>query len=147
MQAPFFRRHVTLHPDTSVRSVILDCEVYEVMTEDDAAFYTCTAPILASGFLGSHRLVRDLFERRPDGYPLLTEDDESTRVPGLFLCGPSVRHDDHVFCFIFKFRMRFAVVAKSIATSLGLPAHALEEYRRWGMYLDDLSCCGEECIC
>ncbi len=58
-----------------------------------------------------------------------------------------VRHEGVVFCFIFKFRMRFAVVAKAIATSLGLPASRLEEYRHWGMYLDDLSCCGEECIC
>ena len=33
----------------------------------------------------------------------------------------------------------------AIATSLGLPAEDLESYRQWGMYLDDLSCCGEEC--
>ena len=36
-------------------------------------------------------------------------------------------------------------VAKAIANSLGLPAEELENYRKWGMYLDDLSCCGEEC--
>ena len=70
-----------------------------------------------------------------------------TIMPGLFLCGPAVRHDNHVFCFIFKYRQRFAVVAKAIATSLGLPAEGLEMYRSWGMYLDDLSCCGEECVC
>ena len=142
-----FQDHVTLHPHTSVRSVTRVGDAYEVATEDEERFTTETPPILASGFLGSHRLVRDLFEQRPDGYPLLNGNDESTRVPGLFLCGPAVRHDDHVFCFIFKFRMRFAVVAKAIATSLGLPANGLEEYRHWGMYLDDLSCCGEECIC
>ena len=95
----------------------------------------------------SHKLVADLFERRDDGFPLLSEHDESTIVPGVFLCGPTVRHDDHVFCFIFKYRQRFAVVAKAIATSLGLPAEELEEYREWGMYLDDLSCCGVECVC
>ena len=63
----------------------------------------------------------------------------------MFLCGPTVRHDNQVFCFIYKFRQRFAVVAKAIATSLGMPAEELEKYRIWGMYLDDLSCCGEEC--
>jgi hypothetical protein len=52
-----------------------------------------------------------------------------------------------MFCFIYKYRQRFAVVAKSIATSLGLPADGLEMYRQWGMYLDDLSCCGQECVC
>ena len=82
---------------------------------------------------------------RSDGLPVLSEQDESTLATGMFLCGPSVRHDQHVFCFIYKFRQRFAVVAKAVATSLGLPADVLEEYRRWGMYLDDLSCCGQEC--
>ena len=67
--------------------------------------------------------------------------------PGLFLCGPAVRHDGQIFCFIYKYRQRFAVVVKAIATSIGLVAEHLENYRMWGMYLDDLSCCGEECIC
>ena len=114
---------------------------------DDRRHLTPVQPILASGFLGSHGLVIELFERRDDGFPVLNEHDESTLVPGLFLCGPAVRHGDHIFCFIFKFRMRFAVVAKAIADSLGLPAKRLKAYRRWGMYLDDLSCCGEECKC
>ena len=91
--------------------------------------------------------MHNLFEPREDGYPLLSDDDESTITPGLFLCGPAVRHSNHVFCFIFKYRQRFAVVAKAIATSLELPAEYLEAYRDWGMYLDDLSCCGEECVC
>jgi hypothetical protein len=89
----------------------------------------------------------ELFERRKDGFPLLSSNDESTIVPRVFLCGPAVRHDNHVFCFIYKYRQRFAVVAKAIATSLGLPAEELETYRKWGMYLDDLSCCGEDCVC
>ena len=147
MQADAFRSHVRLHPHTPVRSVSRTEDGYAVSTVDGVVHTTSVPPILAGGFLGGHRLVMDLFDQRDDGYPLLTEHDESTRVPGFYLCGPAVRHDDHIFCFIFKFRMRFAVVAKSIATSLGLPASRLEEYRHWGMYLDDLSCCGEECIC
>ena len=100
---------------------------------------------MAGGFDGSHKLVSDLFEKRDDGFPLLNEHDESTVVPGMFLSGAAVRHGNHVFCFIYKYRQRFAVVAKAIATSLGMPAEELEKYRQWGMYLDDLSCCGEEC--
>lgn len=92
-------------------------------------------------------MIAELFEQRDDGSLLLSEDDESTVTPGIFLCGPTVRHNDHIFCFIFKYRQRFAVVAKAIANSLGLPAEALEEYRKWGMYLDDLSCCGQQCAC
>lgn len=142
-----YGKHVELFPDTAITSVATMGTGYEVVTADGRRFHTPVRPLLASGFVGSHTLVANLFESREDGYPLLNEHDESTRVPGVYLCGASVRHDDHIFCFIYKYRQRFAVVAKAIASRLGLPAEGLEMYRMWGMYLDDLSCCGEECVC
>jgi thioredoxin reductase len=147
MRHPSFEANVMLHPEAPIVSVSRSEDGFEVVSESGQVFHTPVAPLLASGFKGSHLLLGDLFEPREDGLPLLTENDESTVTPGLFLCGPSVRHDNHVFCFIYKYRQRFAVVAKAIATSLGLPAEGLERYRRWGMYLDDLSECGEECVC
>ncbi|MYA12446.1 MAG: monooxygenase [Gemmatimonadetes bacterium] len=104
-------------------------------------------PILASGFVGSASLVRSLFEWRDDDFPLLTENDESTVAKGLFLVGPQVRQGDIIFCFIYKFRQRFAVVANQIARRLRISTEPLEVYREYGMYLDDLSCCGDECAC
>ncbi len=142
-----FVNQVELISNTAVECVTCVGAGYEVTAQDGQRVRTSTPPLLASGFVGSHRLVSDLFEQRDDGYLLLSEDDESTITPGIFLCGPAVRHNNHIFCFIFKYRQRFAVVAKAIATSLGLPAEELEEYRKWGMYLDDLSCCGQECAC
>lgn len=147
MREDWFVEQVELFPHTPIESVARVDDMYEVAARDGQRFQTRVPPLLAGGFEGSHKLVADLFERRDDGLPLLSEHDESTIVPGVFLCGPAVRHNNHVFCFIFKYRQRFAVVAKAIATSLGLPAAALEEYRKWGMYLDDLSCCGMECVC
>ena len=147
MRESHFKERVETFANTTVESVGQHDGVYVVSTADDRQFETAVPPLLAGGFVGGHKPVMDLFEARSDGFPLLTENDESTLVPGLFLCGPSVRHDNHVFCFIYKYRQRFAVVAKAIATSLGLPAEQLEHYRNWGMYLDDLSCCGEECVC
>ena len=144
---PSYAEHVELFPDTAITAVAAANGGFEVATGDGQRFRTPVPPLLAGGFDGSHPLVMDLFEAREDGFPLLSEHDESTIVPGIYLCGASVRHDKHIFCFIFKYRQRFAVVAKSIATSLGLPAEGLEMYRMWGMYLDDLSCCGQECIC
>ena len=44
----------------------------------------------------------------PTGDPKLTKCDESTICPGLFLCGPQVRQDDQIFCFVYKYRQRFA---------------------------------------
>lgn len=147
MREDWFIEQVELFPHTPIESVTRVDAMYEVAARDGHRFQTRVPPLLAGGFEGSHKLVADLFERRDDGFPLLSEHDESTIVPGVFLCGPVVRHNNHVFCFIFKYRQRFAVVAKAIATSLGLPAEELEEYRKWGMYLDDLSCCGVECVC
>lgn len=147
MRTAAFTEQVQLFPQAPVVSVAQVDGMYNVATMNGFLFQTRVPPLFAGGFEGSHKLVADLFEQRGDGLPVLSKHDESTIVPGLFLCGPSVRHDNHVFCFIYKYRQRFAVVAKAIATSLGLPAQALEEYRKWGMYLDDLSICGEECAC
>ncbi|MEM7246662.1 MAG: NAD(P)/FAD-dependent oxidoreductase [Acidobacteriota bacterium] len=142
-----FAESVELHPNTSIASISREGDVHVVTTEEGSRFETSAPPLLAWGFKGGHELVANLFEQRDDGLPLLNEQDESTIAPGLFLCGPAVRHGGHVFCFIYKYRQRFAVVAKTIASSLGLRAKGLEQYREWGMFLDDLSLCGEECVC
>ncbi len=147
MREPYFESQVELLPDSRVWAVRKRGESFLVYTDDGKELETSEPPLLAAGFQGGFQLTADLFEMRDDGYPELSELDESTIARGLFLCGPAVRHQSHVFCFIYKYRQRFAVVAKSIATSLGLPAEDLEAYRQWGMYLDDLSCCGEECVC
>ncbi|MEM9411322.1 MAG: NAD(P)/FAD-dependent oxidoreductase [Planctomycetota bacterium] len=145
MREDWFKENVELFPETTIESVTRKDDQFEVMTKDGQRHYTSVPPLFAGGFEGSHKLVADLFELREDGFPLLNDQDESTTVPGMFLCGPAVRHGNHIFCFIYKYRQRFAVVAKAIANSLDLPAEQLESYRQWGMYLDDLSCCGEEC--
>mmetsp|Transcript_33064 Transcript_33064/g.103903 ORF Transcript_33064/g.103903 Transcript_33064/m.103903 type:complete len:578 (+) Transcript_33064:87-1820(+) len=84
------------------------------------------------------------------GAPLLTSEDESTKVPGVFLVGPSVRHGKLSFCFIYKFRQRFGIVANAICRGLGRDTKsAVEACRKMDMFLDDLSCCvgtcGETC--
>ena len=147
MRTSRFEENVELFPNTPIESVSYWDDMYEVTALTGEGFRSYAKPLFAGGFEGSHKMVAHLLEKRGDGYPLLSENDESTIVPGIFLCGPSVRHENHVFCFIYKYRQRFAVVAKAIATSLGLPADYLETYRNWGMYLDDLSCCGESCVC
>ena len=142
-----FEQNTELFPETPVASVTLVNGVYEVKTEDGQTFQSEVQPLLAGGFDGSHKFVSHLFEEREDGFPSLSEHDESTIIPGMYLCGPSVRHDGHVFCFIFKYRQRFAIVAGAIASSLVIETDEfVAAYRSWGMYLDDLSCCGQECL-
>ena len=142
-----FEENVELHSETVVKSVAYNDGMYCLTTENGQDFHSKTKPILANGFNGGHKFVAHLFEEREDGFPSLTENDESTIVPGMFLCGPSVRHDGHIFCFIFKYRQRFGIVAQAIASSLGIDTEDfVAAYRSWGMYLDDLSCCGQECL-
>lgn len=109
---------------------------------------TKTKPILATGFAGSLSMVEEFFAWHEEkNYALLSEDDESTVTSNLFLVGSQVRHEDAIFCFVYKFRQRFAVVANRIAERLKIDPTPLEEYRKRGMFLDDLSCCREQCEC
>ncbi len=147
MRDPRFVKQVELIPNTSITEVQEQGGVFKVITTDGHAVETSVAPLLAGGFVGGFQSVSHFFESREDGFPVINEQDESTITPGLLISGPAIRHENHVFCFIYKYRQRFAVVAKTIANSLDLPAEKLETYRQWGMYLDDLSCCGDECVC
>jgi len=106
------------------------------------------APVLAAGYRPLLGPAGALFERDEDGMPLLGEHDESTLAPGLFLAGPGVRHDGLIFCFAYKYRGRFPVVATRVAALLERePAAELSAWRAAGMHLDDLSCCGDACAC
>ncbi len=142
-----FEENVELFSETMISSVTFEDGTYEVTTQDGQVFKSKVQPLLASGFEGSHKFVSHLFEEREDKFLSLTERDESTIVPGMYLCGPSVRHDGHIFCFIYKYRQRFGIVAQAIAESLDIPTDEfIAAYKGWGMYLDDLSCCGQECL-
>lgn len=124
---------------------------YLVYCENEAGqnrfIKTIHRPILATGFKGSLSLIADHFDQDQRGVAVLSEQDESTVTPGLFVVGPSVRHGNLLFCFIYKFRQRFGVVAAAIAERLGMDTQVLEEYHKQGLMLTDLSCCGEECEC
>jgi len=81
-----------------------------------------------------------------EGSPLLTLHDESTKTPGLFLVGPAVRHGEFSFCFIYKFRQRFGIVADAIARGLGNDTQeAVEVCRKMNMFMDDFTCCQAAC--
>ena len=118
--------------------------------------HTPQPPVLATGFQGSVAAAAShLFDMASAsdeakgclaGAPMLTADDESTKVPGVFLVGPQVRHGELSFCFIYKFRQRFAIVADAICKGLGRDTKAaVEECRKMNMFLDDFSCCEATC--
>jgi putative flavoprotein involved in K+ transport len=138
---------VDLRGKQRVTRVVRNGVGFHVETAAGESFASAQRPILATGFEGSVSLVARMFEWRDDGFPKLTASDESTRTRGLFLVGPQVRQRNVIFCFVYKFRQRFAVVADKIARRMKRSVKPLEEYRRQGLFLDDLSCCGDDCAC
>lgn len=119
---------------------------YELLTAR-GSLRTRYRPILATGFGDGLDLVRHLFSWASENRLLLTLEDESSFVPGLFLAGPRVSHGGAPFCFIYKFRARFPIVARAIARRLGREEGPLEAYRKEGMWLEDPTCCEVSCAC
>ena len=141
---------LTYHKESKVIEVKYKDGIYTVITENGISIETHIRPIRCTGFNSSLILLKDLFLYKSD-YPLLNEWDESTITNNLFLVGPQVKHGDALFCFIYKYRQRFAVVAETIARLAKIPAPLIEsvvdEYKNYNFYLTDLSCCDNDCSC
>ncbi|MEL6969514.1 MAG: NAD(P)/FAD-dependent oxidoreductase [Bacteroidota bacterium] len=136
--------------ETLVMQVKFENAKYIVTTDEGDTFISDDEPINCTGFNTSLTLVEDLFEFQ-ENYPLLTDLDESQKTDNLFLVGPQVKHGTALFCFIYKYRQRFAIVAEEIAkrteVSPALVEDVLKEYKQNNFYLTDLSCCDDECVC
>ncbi|MEM6760096.1 MAG: NAD(P)/FAD-dependent oxidoreductase [Pseudomonadota bacterium] len=139
---------ITLLPDVDVIALEQEKNGIHILAGDGRSWLSDGPPILATGFVGGTKRVAEWFHYGEDGMPLLTAQDESTAMPGLFLAGPEVSHQGHLFCFIYKFRQRFAVVARAIAMRMGADTSALEMYYENNMLLDDVTCCDDDkCLC
>lgn len=135
--------------ETRVQKVEFDKGLYKVTT-NNKEFTSENKPINCTGFDSSLSLVKDLFEFK-NNYPLLNEFDESTRIKNLFLVGPQVKHGSALFCFIYKYRQRFGIVAENIAKRTKVRRkhiqNILSEYKDNNFYLKDFSSCDGNCSC
>ncbi|MAM92494.1 MAG: monooxygenase [Opitutaceae bacterium] len=119
---------------------------YRVFTADGDSCSSPTPPILATGFQsGIKRQIASFFDWER-GNPIFSEVDSSTLYPDLFYSGPSLVHRDSKFCFIYKFRARFGVIAREIGARLGCDTSALSDWALRGFLIDDLDCC-VDCKC
>lgn len=154
--SPFTRqrfREVQAHVEIihdKVIAVSQENDGFLIETQNQQKLYSKTSPINCTGFSTSLGLVKDLFAFN-DGNIQLTKYDESTLCPNLFLVGPQVRHDNAIFCFIYKYRQRFAIIGEEISKRLqGDLENRLEVinyYKNNQFYLSDLACCEDECVC
>lgn len=115
-----------LVPDARVTRIEEYADGFGVLDQEGRIQSADAPPVLCCGFEGGAAQIRDLWDWE-EAQPRLTDHDESTRTPGLFLVGPQVRHPDEIFCFIYKFRTRFARVAEQIRLHLASknPAEAI----------------------
>lgn len=155
--SPYTRDQIKLHNknidyyvNAKVKKVTKTAKGFEVLLEDGKSFFTKQKPIDATGFDSSLKLVKDFFEF-DNKYPLLNEFDESTKIKNFYLSGPQVKHSNALFCFIYKFRQRFGIITKKIAKDLGIKEQQIndlvDELKKYNFYLEDLSCCDNECEC
>ena len=122
---------------------------WTLFDQDEIPSVSNTRPILANGFHSGLGLVASLFHHDENNLPVFSEEaDESTITTGLFYSGPSLVHRNSLFCFIYKFRARFGVIAREIANRLGKPEvdEKLMPYLKAGFMNTDLDCC-TNCEC
>jgi putative flavoprotein involved in K+ transport len=135
--------------DTTIKKIEEGDGFWTLRDQDDIPMASNTRPILANGFQSGLGLVEEFFERDKHNLPVFSEEaDESTITPGLFYSGPSLVHRNALFCFIYKFRARFGVIAAEIARRLDLPniEENLKDYAKAGFMNTDLDCC-TSCEC
>ena len=90
-------------------------DLYQLQLKEGNTITSNSRPISATGFALVKDPIEEFIIEREDGNPKLNEKtDEFYGQKNLYLTGPSVRHDNHIFCFIYKFRQRFGVIVEDI---------------------------------
>ena len=156
--SPYTRERLAEFEQTGKLEIVFGAEVVEVCDTETGGFrveaadgrtWVCDQrPVLGTGFLkgGGAQQIEELWEWDGAGHVSLTEQDESTVTPGLFLVGPQVRQDQRIYCFIYKFRQRFSRIALELAQRLELDDFGLAvPGGAWGPFGNDECCEGCEC--
>ena len=140
-----FPNKLSLKGNSRVIRIEKTSDGYTVKTTSGEIFHSKQNPISATGFHSALTPVKELWDW--DGsIPKFSSVDESTLHSGLYYSGPSLIHRDSKFCFIYKYRGRFGVIARSIAKRIGYPYNEKEIEVHRGFLIDDLECC-TKCDC
>ncbi len=140
---------IKIYQNIQIASIHKKMDDYELLTADRRVIASKNRPILCTGFSnGAELLAPDLFTVNA-GEVSLNRFDESLRAPNIFLVGPSVRNQGVIFCYIYKFRQRFAIIAEEIAQreQLSIDQQRLSYYKQQSFYLDDCENCVVNCQC
>lgn len=138
---------IRFYKNADIAEVIPLASGFALIDREGDPFEVSTPPILCTGFRGGLGPALPLFADSGGLLAFTEEADESPNTPGLFYSGPLLRHRNSLFCFIYKFRGRFGIVARAIAERLGREwEKPLAIWRDRGFMIDDLHCC-TDCTC
>lgn len=140
---------IKVYQKVCIANIQPNSEGYEIQTTDGRSIFSKNRPLLCTGFMnGAAILAPHLFDTT-SGKLVLNAIDESTISNNAFLIGPSVRNQGVIFCYIYKFRQRFAIIAEAIAQRENVPINQtrLAYYKQQAFYLDDCANCAVDCQC
>lgn len=149
LRHPERKERIEFSKNTDIRRIEAGDGFWILYDHDELPIVCKTQPILANGYQSGLGLASSLFNVDAHGLPIFTEEaDESTLTPGLFYSGPSLVHRKSLFCFVYKFRARFGVIAAEIASRLGKTQidEKLLPYLKAGFMNSDLDFC-TNCEC
>lgn len=128
-----------------------DLDTYILTWKKGEKYTFLNRPILATGFSPRYKLLREYMSFKEDNtIPELNDIDELKKTSNIFVVGAQVRQWGLIFCFIYKYRLRFWVVALEIAKRLkkDIDYYTFQDkWERQWFYLDNLESCGDECKC
>ena len=137
--------------NSKVPEIKKDVHGYTIVLENGDSITSKTVPYLATGFKKLPEILESHVKVQKNGDLALNTYDESRVTKNLFIVGPTVHRENVILCFIYKFRMRFAVVACEIAKRLHKDADTIKSvrshYRKYNMYLQNISRCDISCDC
>jgi putative flavoprotein involved in K+ transport len=142
------KKDFVYYKNTFVEKIIKEKEFYKIILKNKKELYSKSVPIICTGFEGStHFLIKNFFDWNGNR-PKLSKNDESTLYKNLFLSGSHIVHENAVFCFIYKFRQRFAIIGETIAKREKISIKkVIKDYKKSQFYLKDISSCGDDCSC
>lgn len=124
---------------------------YVLTLENKKQIITKNKPFLATGFQKVPDLISKFIKTDKNNDLDLNNFDESRAFKNIFFIGPNIHRENVILCFIYKYRMRFAIVALEIAKRLKTDKAKVSKiknhYKKYNMYLEDISSCDTNCTC
>lgn len=123
---------------------------YEIILENNKKVVTQNRPYEATGFERVPKIIQEFISVTGNDLEI-NNFDESKKTQNLFFVGPNIHRQNVILCFIYKFRMRLAVVGCEVAKRLKIEKNKIEKvkkfYKKHNMYLEDIHSCDINCEC